>query len=733
MLSLPRLSALGAALALAAALAAPAAHAAALPLQHDQTTLADAPNDGVIAPGDTLTIREALENTGPSTAAGLQATLSSQTVGVTVSQGSSNYPDIAAGATEENATPFTVSVSPTLACGTPINLTLTVTSGADSASVPLSIATGVTGPLTSYAGVPLVIGDATSTIRPRLAGLSTAGTASVDAGGLVRAVEVNIGDLQHPDTSHVGLSLKSPTGTIVPLLNSGLGGPGGTFVNTELQAAGSSLSTGSSPFTGLFRADGDLTLFNGLSQQGSWRLLASSSVPSEVGRVNGWTLKVAAANCAARSVPRLVVPAGPILPGASVDLDASTSNSVNGPITSYQWDLGDGSGFSAPGASPVLSTSFARGVHTVHVRVSDAGGVIGDASATLIVTTPPVAHITLPVTPPKQNHNVMLDGSGSTDHPEDAGIARYDWDVDGDGEFDDATGVSPSPYFGEPGAHQIGLRVTDVDGATATTTATLNIVATTPPLAAISATPTHVGVGEPVVFDASGSSDDGSVVHYEWDLDGNSTFETDTDGTATAARSYPQGAAVTVSVRVTDNDDRTAIASMQLIVDAPPPPAGGGGAGSDPGAGGGAAGGATGGGGSGGGSGSGNAGGQAATGKLGASLGAAAIQGLRIVGTKGLGLHCTTDRAATCSVTATLQAADARRAGLSKSKKKAYVLGRASVRLKKAGNATVSVRVSNRVMKRLQKIGRLVVIVNGSAVDSNGARVNLRRAVLLRR
>lgn len=346
-----------------------------------------------------------------------------------------------------------------------------------------------------------------------------------------------------------------------------------------------------------------------------------------------------------------------------------------------------------------------------------------------------MAHITLPLTAPKQNHNVTLDGSGSTD-PDLAGIARYDWDVDGDGEFDDATGVSPSPYFGEPGAHLIGLRVTDVDGATDTETATLNIDATTPPVAAISATPNHVGVGEPVLFDASGSSDDGSVVHYEWDLDGNSTFETDTAGTATAARSYPQGAAVTVSVRVTDNDDRTGIASMQLIVDAPPAPPGSGGAGSDPGASGGAGGGGTGGGsgsGSGGGSGPGGAGGQAATGKLGASLGAAAIQGLRIVGTKGLGLHCTTDRAATCSVTATLQPADARRAGLSKSKKKAYVLGRASVRLKKAGNATVSVRVSKRVMKRLQKIGRLVVIVNGSAVDSNGARVNLRRAVLLRR
>ena len=61
------------------------------------------------------------------------------------------------------------------------------------------------------------------------------------------------------------------------------------------------------------------------------------------------------------------------------------------------------------------------------------------------------------------------------------------------------------------------------------------------------------------------------------------------------------------------------------------------------------------------------------------------------------------------------------------------MLGRASVRLAKAGNATVSVRVSKRVMKRLQKLRRLVVIVNGSAVDSKGARVNLRRAVLLRR
>ena len=115
--------------------------------------------------------------------------------------------------------------------------------------------------------------------------------------------------------------------------------------------------------------------------------------------------------------------------------------------------------------------------------------------------------------------------------------------------------------------------MTDVDGATDTATATLNIDATTPPVAAISATPNHVGVGEPGALRRERlEPTTGRSSRYEWDLDGNSTFETDTDGTATAARSYPQGAAVTVSVRVTDNDDRTAVASMQLIVDAPPAP-----------------------------------------------------------------------------------------------------------------------------------------------------------------
>ena len=84
---LTRLTVHVAALATFAALAAPAAQAATLPLQHASTTVADVPHDGVVGPGDVLTIRETVTNGGGSTITGLQGTLTSSTPGVTVDAG----------------------------------------------------------------------------------------------------------------------------------------------------------------------------------------------------------------------------------------------------------------------------------------------------------------------------------------------------------------------------------------------------------------------------------------------------------------------------------------------------------------------------------------------------------------------------------------------------------------------------------------------------------------------
>jgi len=60
---------------------------------------------------------------------------------------------------------------------------------------------------------------------------------------------------------------------------------------------------------------------------------------------------------------------------------------------------------------------------------------------------------------------VTFDGSGSSDP--DGTVASYEWDLDGDGEYE-ATGATVEHSFDEPGERAVELRVTDDDGAGAT-------------------------------------------------------------------------------------------------------------------------------------------------------------------------------------------------------------------------------------------------------------------------
>jgi subtilisin-like proprotein convertase family protein len=742
-----RLLALSITVALAALGAAPAAQAAALPLAHATVAVVDSPHDGVVAGGATLVLTERIHNSGGATLTGLTATLTSPTAGVSIDQGSSAYPDIAAGADAANATPLQVTLDPSLPCGTTLQFALTVSNGTGSAVVPFTVATGAQGDFVNYTGSAAVIGETVASLRKGLASVSYAGVAPVADPGIVEEVRVNIGSLTHPNISHLSLALKAPDGTTVPLVDAGHGTAGQSFTGTELvadPAAASLPSTG--PYTGTFKADGDLSAMAGHDQQGDWRLFVSEPNETEIGRVNSWTLRIAAASCAPRSVAKLTATPNPVDPGANVVLDASASGSTDpGGITRYEWDLADGTGFHE-GATPTTATrtvSFPqRGRRTVRVRVSDANGIIGTASVDLIVSQLPNAVIALPSGVKEQTY-ATLDGSGSND-PDGGAIASYEWETDGDDDFNDYTTAQPSVYFATPGNHTIKLRVTDGDGAQRTTTTTLNVIATTPPSPAFVATPNPVVAGQPVTFNAGASTDDGTIVRYEWDLDGNGSYETDGGASPLVTRSFPNATVMSIGVRATDDDGRTAVARAPLVVNAPP--AAGGGAGgsppSDPGAsdgfgGFGVPGGAGGSGGSGGGgnggSGGGSSGGDASAATLDAGLDGASIQTLKLVSKKGLGLRCSADRAATCTVSASMQAADARRLGLSKSKTKPYLLGKATVKLKKAGAAVVTVRLARRALTRLKRAPRVTVIVTGKAVDGGGGQVTLRRAILIRR
>ena len=97
---------------------------------------------------------------------------------------------------------------------------------------------------------------------------------------------------------------------------------------------------------------------------------------------------------------------------------------------------------------------------------------------------PPAAAITYAPLSPKSGDSVSL---ASTSADPDGPLVSQDWDLDGDGGFDDWSGPTASVTFSDAGNHQIGLRVTDRDGAASATAVTIAVQE--PPVHALSPFP----------------------------------------------------------------------------------------------------------------------------------------------------------------------------------------------------------------------------------------------------
>jgi hypothetical protein len=81
-------------------------------------------HNGVINGNECVNLNFPLNNNGCATERQISATLTTTTPGVTVTQGSSSYPNLAIDASGVNATPFQIQTSNSFACGTNIDFSL---------------------------------------------------------------------------------------------------------------------------------------------------------------------------------------------------------------------------------------------------------------------------------------------------------------------------------------------------------------------------------------------------------------------------------------------------------------------------------------------------------------------------------------------------------------------------------------------------------------------------------
>ena len=130
-------------------------------LEHELTTLTDQNGNGKVEPGETFQVDEQLINTGHATATGVNATLSTTTPGIEITQATSTYPDIVEGGTGTNSTHFAGVATSELPCGTLIQLRLTVTTNEGPNTVDFTVPGGPPCyGVTSASGQPIIPGTA---------------------------------------------------------------------------------------------------------------------------------------------------------------------------------------------------------------------------------------------------------------------------------------------------------------------------------------------------------------------------------------------------------------------------------------------------------------------------------------------------------------------------------------------------------------------------------------------
>ncbi len=236
--------------------------------------------------------------------------------------------------------------------------------------------------------------------------------------------------------------------------------------------------------------------------------------------------------------------------GRACAFDASASFDLDGAITSYVWEFGDGD----VGSGATAGHTYTRGgSFAVMLTVTDDAGATALVRRDVYANAPPVALFTVVCVGP----TCTFDASGSSDP--DGEITSYFWNF---GDTHNGYGPTPTHVYAT-GTFSATLFVVDDAGGRGIRSQSVTVANAVP---VVSFTRTCAGLT--CTFDGSATSDaDGTILHRLWRFgDGDTRY-----GVAAVTHAYRVAGTYTVSLEAVDNAGQSVTRTETVIVGNSPP------------------------------------------------------------------------------------------------------------------------------------------------------------------
>ncbi len=238
-------------------------------------------------------------------------------------------------------------------------------------------------------------------------------------------------------------------------------------------------------------------------------------------------------------------------------------------VLSYSWDFGDG----GEGNGQIVSHRYVEkadkdGLYTVTLSVNymniKSGELLEAEFSTEVGIKNELVAADFSMDPDKGGAPLTVNFDASKSSDPDGEIVSYEWDMDGDGRFDDEEGETVDYTFEQEGDYEISLRVTDNNGEYDVVTKTLQVGVQGLQAVITSTVPEgqKYFVNEKYSFTADQSkSDDSAIGKYTWDFGDGSTAQS-----RSTNHTYTETGVYEILLTVADANGETDTASLIVEV-----------------------------------------------------------------------------------------------------------------------------------------------------------------------